>query len=196
MDTNERVDPPDPPDPVGTELGAQRPAAAGSQTKVELWAQWAEIAASLTVVITLVLLVQEVRRNTRALQRQADVERAVAMTYPFFENPGLADVLDKIKAVDGQDPVPRALMEHYGLTGREAILWERHLLLIWQGLEADYEAVGESPTLGNMIRSLWCAPDNRLYLTAEEQFSTSEFREYVTRLRATSDCEPPEAVGR
>lgn len=156
--------------------------------KLEQWAHWAEIAATATVVVTLIFLVQEVRRNTLALERQAEVERAVAMTMPFFENPELADVLGKIKAVDGHDAIPRAFMDRYDLTPEEAILWERHLLLIWQGLEADYRAVGESPALTDMIRTLWCAPDNRLYLTAEEQLSEPAFRDYVASLRESTDC--------
>jgi hypothetical protein len=64
-------------------------------------APWFEIAANLGVIVTLVLLVAEVRNNTLALERQALLDRSAAMNYPFLENPLMAEILADIKAVDG-----------------------------------------------------------------------------------------------
>jgi len=40
--------------------------------RLQQWANWAEIIASFAVVVTLLILIQEVRGNTLALERQAD----------------------------------------------------------------------------------------------------------------------------
>ncbi len=157
--------------------------------KLEQWVNWAEITASLAVVVTVVLLIQEVRGNTEAIERQATLDRATAFNSPFFTNPQLPAVLAKIKAIDGLDPIPQALIERYKLTPEEAILWERHLARIWMGLEADYSMSGESQELEATIRDLLTHPDCQLYWTHATSIGglhagNTDFSSYVDRLRA------------
>lgn len=131
--------------------------------KLEKFAQWAEIVASVAVILSLVFLIREVQDNTRAIERQADLDRAAALTAPFFEAPELAAVLDKIKGVDGADALPAALVERYGLTSAEAILWERHLWALWLGFQADFERSGPTGELASWVYSAMQTPDNQLY---------------------------------
>ncbi|MCG6955988.1 MAG: hypothetical protein LJF04_08350 [Gemmatimonadetes bacterium] len=154
--------------------------------KLQQWAQGAEIVASIGVVVTLVILVQEVRWNTRALERQSDLDRAQALTTPFFEAPELASVLAKIKSVDGNDPIPQAFIDRYELTPEEAILWERHLWLVWLDHEAEFERSGPSPKLEAWIRGALASPDNRTYWGVARQDAGPGFRAFVDALAADS----------
>jgi hypothetical protein len=150
--------------------------------KLQNFAHWAEITASLAVVVSLVFLIQEVRGNTQALERQAALDRAAALNSPFFEATQLASVLAKIKAIDGADPVPDALAERYGLTAEEAILWERHLWLTWSNLEADYAVSGESEELSRILRLLLNHPDQQVYWEFAAADSDPGFRAFVNGL--------------
>jgi hypothetical protein len=155
--------------------------------KLQQWVNWAEIIASLAIVATVVLLIQEVRGNTEAIERQAALDRATAINSPFFVNPQLSAVLVKIKAIDGSDPIPQAFVERYDLTPEEAILWERHLAHIWMGFEADYSLNGESQELEAAIRDLLTYPDNQVYwkhaISSGWHAGNTDFTEYVDHLR-------------
>lgn len=150
--------------------------------KLQNVAHWAEITASFAVVVSLVLLIQEVQGNTQALERQAALDRAIALNSPFFEATELASVLAKIKDVDGADPVPEALADRYGLTAEEAILWERHLWLTWSNLEADYAEIGESEELSRILRLLLSHPDQQVYWESAAADSDPEFRAFVNSI--------------
>jgi len=135
-------------------------------------------------VVTLVVLIQEVRYNTLALERQADLDRASALAEPFFEAPELASVLAKIKAVDGEDPVPDALIERYGLTSAEAILWERHLRRVWLEHEADFDRSGPTAELVAWIAGTLATHDNRLYWENMRAQTGPAFRAFVEGVAA------------
>lgn len=81
--------------------------------KIEKVSSWAELLASIAVVVTLVVLVFEVRSTNVALERQAAMDRAAALTAPFLDHPMLSDILAKIKAVDGSDQIPAAQFLEY-----------------------------------------------------------------------------------
>lgn len=152
--------------------------------KLQQWAHLAEIVGSFAVVVTLVILVQEVRGNTGALERQADLDRAEALTAPFFSHPRLASVLAKIKEVDGTDPLPQAFVDRYGITQEEAILWERHLWLVWLEHEADFQRGGATPELAAWIRGALTTTDNRLYWRHRGPAVEPGFRAFVDGLAA------------
>lgn len=152
--------------------------------KLQQWAHWAEIIASLAVVVTLVFLLREVRGNTLALERESALDRATAIDAPFMANSEMASVLTKIKIVDGSEPYEQAMVERYDLTYEEAIMWGRHLALIWSGLEADYALSGESQGVEDRIQMLLSFPDNQVFWehTGPELYSAG-FQAYVDRVR-------------
>ena len=113
-----------------------------------------ELIAAIATVATLFYLAVQIRHSTEVTHRQAALDRAATLTSPFFASSELAVVLSKIQARDGLAPGPQALVDRYDLTPAEAILWERHLALVWSGLEADYAQSGESQELDSTVRNL------------------------------------------
>jgi len=103
---------------------------------LEKWAHWAEIVSSIAVVATLLFLVQEIRGNTQALERQITMDRVSAVNTPFFTAPELASVIVKIKAVDGALPGPKAYAERYGLTPEEVV--DRLESLVRERMSAEF----------------------------------------------------------
>jgi hypothetical protein len=152
--------------------------------KTEKLAQWAEIISSLVVVITLLFLIHEVQRNTRALERQAEMDRNASVTTPFFEAPELASIAEKIKAVDGPDELPEALMDRYGLSYTEAELWSRVLYGMWFGMEADFDALGPEEVEGPMRTTLH-STDHQLYWeTMGPYWEGTDFGAFVDAIAA------------
>jgi hypothetical protein len=152
--------------------------------KLQQWAHWAEIVSSVAVVVTLVFLIQQVRGNTQALERRATLDRVSAVNAPFFSAPELASVLARIKSVDGALPGPRSYAERYGLTDEEAILWDRHLTLLWMGLEADFRHSGGTGEIAAWVRDLLASGDNRLYWEANSSWHGAGFRAFVDAVAA------------
>jgi hypothetical protein len=148
------------------------------------WKDIAEAVGIVAIVLSLILLVIEVRDNTAAVARQTALDRVAFITEPFFDS-DLSRILAKIKAVDSENaPQIVAFMKAYDLTHEEAITWDRHLWLIWEVLEAEYLVEGASQELDNQIRTLLSAPDNQVYvdLVGPYRFST-QFAEHVRELR-------------
>jgi hypothetical protein len=152
--------------------------------KLQEWAHWAEIVSSVAVVGTLLFLIREVRGNTQALDRQITMDRVSTVNNPFFTAPELASILVKIKAVDGPLPGPKAYAERYPLTPEEAVLWDRHLTLLWMGLEADYRYGETGGEVEAWVRDLLTHADNRLYWEANRMWHGPEFRALVDRIAA------------
>ena len=152
------------------------------------WKDGAEAAGIIAIIISLVVLIVEVRENTLATERQTAVDRAAAATAPFFES-DLASILAKIKAVDGEGaPHISAYMELYDLSHEEATLWDRHLWYLWEVLEAEYVAEGSSEKLDNQIMLLLINRDNQVYLDASINVRFSaEFGQHVAALNEDLD---------
>lgn len=154
-------------------------------SRLEQWAHWAEIVASVAIVVSLVFLIQEVRYNTSILERQAVLDRTAALNDQFFEDSPLASILAKVKVVDGPDPLESAFVDRYDLSYEEAVRWVRHLSFVWSVLEADYRANDRSRALEDIASGLLDYPDNRLFWDqGAPQIATGEFRRYVAALRA------------
>ena len=98
------------------------------------------------VIVSLAILIFEVRENTQAINRQISNDRAAALSVPFFEGE-LPTVLAKVSKVQGYDPTLSSFMEVYDLTLEEAILWQRHLFYLWDVLESEFLAEGDSQQL-------------------------------------------------
>jgi len=142
-----------------------------------------EIIGILAVGVSLIVLIIEVRENTLTMERQAAIDRVEALTAPFFQT-DLAKVAAKIAQQKGVYPLLTAFMKEYDLTLEEAILWERHLWYLWEVLEAEYIAEGESEELENQIRILLINSDNAQYVESTKTFRFSkQFRVYLVRLQ-------------
>jgi len=143
-------------------------------------AKTVEWVTSLAVIVSLVVLVVEVRANTRAIERQILLDRYARIASPFIQGPELIEAVQRVKAVDGWPEVNQRLMERYGLTEAQAVAWSRHLMMIWLGLEADFASTGPSPSMAAVIQDLLQYPDNQVF--RESWHFSPEFSEYMQAL--------------
>jgi hypothetical protein len=139
---------------------------------------------SVTVIITLVVLVFEVRANTRAVERQILQDRNANVAAPFLSGPELLQAIERVKTVDGWPEVEQRFMERYEMTPVQAAVWSRHLMAIWMGLEADFASNGPSDAMAASVWSLLQYPDNQVFW-AHSTFSGA-FTAYVRSVAPTS----------
>jgi len=99
---------------------------------------WLEIIATLSVLAGILLLVQEIRLNTRAIAMQAQLDRSALMSEPFYQSQTLRTGIQKIRDVDGVWELESTMTEQYDLTAEEALVWSRHMIQLWDGIEATY----------------------------------------------------------
>jgi len=144
---------------------------------------WLEITGIVAVVISLAVLIFEVRENTQAINRQMSNDRAAALSVPFFEG-DLPIVLAKVAKVQGYGPTLSSFMEVYDLTLEEAILWQRHLFYLWDVLESEFLAEGDSHELQAQVRGLLRFRDQQIFVdNAEESGFQPAFIEYIEEQR-------------
>ncbi len=144
------------------------------------WRHWLELIAAISVVVTLIVLVIEVRANTKAIERQILLDRTANITAPYTSGPELLAAFEKIKRVDGWRAADLAFMQRYGLEPGEAVAWTMFLLNVWRGLEADFNYSGPSDDLAREIEALFTFPDNQLFYDAG--LFSPEFTAYVANL--------------
>jgi hypothetical protein len=151
--------------------------------KLERWAHASEIFGAIAIVISLVILIFEVRNNTAIQQQQMQIDRALNFTDTFLNAPHLADIYAKVKAVDGIEPLAGAYVERYSLTPAEAVLWSRMVqrtLFTWQ---AQYLFSGPTEDLESEIRNVFKYVDLQMaYDINEDELLGPEFIEYVNSI--------------
>ena len=154
--------------------------------RLERIAHWAEIVGNFGVIVTLVILIFQVRDNTQALMSQAILQRGAPLTEPYVWGTQLPSILAKVKEVDGADPIPQAFMDRYDLTYEESVIWERHMNSIWTSMAAEYALLGESETLALRVRTLLSNADQLLWFEtggARMLGAQPEFLSYVEAVR-------------
>lgn len=148
-----------------------------------VWKDRMEVLVALSVVVSLIVLIVEVRTNTRAIERQSDLDYIEAFTQPFIDDVQMGDVLAKLKARDGDEPTVAALIDAYDLSDVEAAAWMRYLYRTWYGMEADYR-YGGRVMVEDRIRVLSPYPDFEIYWKTSGAIHSQEFRELVDEIRA------------
>ena len=151
-----------------------------------------EIVTGISVVVTLVLLLVEVRANTGALERQIRMDQAQSVAEPVLDDGLLRSAYRKVKERDGWEPEVTAFMDEYGLTEEESIAWTRFLYWAWVRREADFTYLGRDPSLAASIHGLLIFPDNQLYWDTGRDGFSEEFQAWVDEIRATL---PPATSG-
>ena len=138
--------------------------------------------ANVAVVLGIVFLALEVRQNTRAIERQSRIDYADGITEPFLDDAPMGEVLAKVKAVDGREPLVQELIDTYGLTEVEAATWNRHLYRVWYGIEADFH-YGGADLVEPTVRALLDFQDAEIYWDHIGDFHTPGFRAFVEQIR-------------
>ena len=151
-------------------------------SKLEKWAHISEIVGGIAIVVTIAVLIVEVRTNSALLERQIELDRIDRMG-DIGESPYLPEILDKIKAVDTAfiGDTPTAFMDRYSLTFVEADRWTRYLRGQWQAWEADFLA-GQIGQLEELIPLYLGFPDQALYWYHSSENYDESFVDYVDEL--------------
>ena len=153
--------------------------------KLQKLVQWAELIANLAVVVSVVFLSLEIRKNTKTIESQYIKERSLRLNQHFINSPLLPSILEKVKHIDGPEPGEASLMKRYNLNYQEAAIHGRYLTEVITGLEAEYLQNGPSQGLMHNIQLLFLFPD--IYLSWDNgyfpQIQSLEFIEYVSNVR-------------
>lgn len=155
---------------------------------LRVWVDIAEIVASLAVVVTLVILIDQIRESSLIEQRESVIRAAEWDAAVFLQSETLAEALFKIKAVDGIEEGIQRFMDRYDATYEQAAAWNRYLVLNWAGAHADYMYHGRSESLDQRIRQNLQWPDQQILIrdVFGEPWSPfhPKFDEYVLLLLA------------
>ena len=90
--------------------------------KLQEYALITEIVSGIAILITLAILIIEVRNNTAAIELQVAENRSAASMAPFFNPQTLPGLYAKVKEVDGLDDEEIiAFMAHCDMSIEEAI---------------------------------------------------------------------------
>jgi len=148
-------------------------------TRLERYAHIADIVSGVAVVVTIVVLILEVRTNTTLLRRQIELDRIDRLA-AISESDYLIDVLAKIKEVDSAyvDETTAAFIDRYQLSFAEADRWVRYLRRAWQSYEADYLA-DQVGGLDTEIAARLQFPDQALYWEHSQSSFDEKFVDFV-----------------
>lgn len=147
--------------------------------KLERWAPLAEVLASVAVVFSLVFLVYEIRQNTKSLEREMQMELILSYSDVYLDQPILAEIYAKVKAVDGLEPLADAYVERYELTPAEAVLWGRNVSRTLWIIHSQFLQDGPSENLETQLGALMTYPDFRMAFDMnEDALLTPEFIDY------------------
>jgi hypothetical protein len=150
-----------------------------------MWVDIAEITASVAVVVTLLLLILQMRES----DEQARVHNALRMAQwdaqMFLQSDQLPVISAKIEAASNPHFM-REFRKRYDLSIEEAAIWNRWLFLMWKSLEAEFLLVGPSNELAERIRLSMSYEDQQLVilpaLTSMNPLFHEKFKRYVDSL--------------
>ena len=145
------------------------------------WSQYVEALTGLGVIVSLIVLIVEVRATTGAIERQMLLDRADRSAAPYLAGPEIMEAYESIKAKDGYEPMVDSFMVHYDLRPGPAGAWVRFLGQGWRGTEADFAYSGPSESLARRIRTLLEYPDQQVFwsFTLASSNVSPEFLAYV-----------------
>lgn len=166
--------------------------------KLRLWVDIAEIAASVAVVVTLLLLVFQMRESDENERVQNSVRMAQWDAQMFLQSDQLPVILAKIEAARNPDFMIE-FRQRYGLSIEQAGIWNRWLFLVWKSLEAEFLSMGPSHQLGDRIRRAAAYEDQRLVIlpavTSRSPLFDDGFTDYVDGLVGDLPDKPPNESG-
>jgi len=151
------------------------------------WQKWVELITGASIIISLIVLIVEVRTNTNALELQSRMDYLNGITQPFIDDVSMGRVLAKVKAVDGREEHVSVFMAAYDLDEVEAAAWTRHQYRIWGGIEVDY-LYADSDQVESTISALAAFPDARLYWKIMRDWHSPKFVALVDKLMREADA--------
>ncbi len=139
-----------------------------------------EIVGGVGILISLVVLVLEVRQNTALVERQILLDRSNWVAQ-IIDSPYIAPIFAKIKAIDDDIvPTERAFMRQYDLTFEEATRFTTWLRREWNGYQAEFEL--GTPGLDSVIKDMLQHKDQNLFWTTTRSQYAADFVNFVDDL--------------
>ena len=137
----------------------------------------AETVGGIAILITLVILVAEIRSNTRLIERQIILDQANADAR-MIDSPYLAPIYVKVKAITGEiPPAQAAFMKEYDLTLEEAARIVSYIVRDWTVLEADFDF--GTPGVDRRVKELLQFEGIMLVWMMEFSEQETEFAKFV-----------------
>ena len=149
----------------------------------------AQVIGNVAVIVTLVVLIVQIRANTRAVDRQKRVDRGRALRDAYFASPDLVRALVKINATNGGLSLHVELAERFGLTPEEGWLVMMHQGGTWSIYEADFLASGPSASLERSIVAYLGGPHNLMGWQHLRRARDAAFAHYVDAIAARAGRE-------
>ncbi len=153
--------------------------------KLRLWVDIAEITASVAVVVTLILLLFQMRESDERERIENSLRMAQWDAQMFLQSDQLPKIAAKIEATKNPQFM-RAFRERFDLSIEEAGVWNRWLFLMWKSLEAEYLTTGPSNDLAKRIRLSLSYEDQQLVIlpavTSRGPLFHDDFTKYVISL--------------
>ena len=142
--------------------------------------QITEIIGGIGILISLIVLIVEVRTNTDAIDRRASLDRNARLFEPYIS--GIPEIYTKVKVDDGLEPIVSRYVDVYDLQPEEAVRWVALLQSNWRSYEIDYRYSGRTNELDASVRFMMSFPDNHIYWEVMKSSFSPKFVEYVDQL--------------
>lgn len=151
--------------------------------KLERWAHIAEITSGIAIVVTIIVLIFEVRTNNSLLERQLNMER-IERSEGIFESEHLPRIFGQMREVEPGIASNQAqvFMERFGLSFPDADRVTRYYRTIWQSFEADFTSGNTYPRMERTIQRFLRLPDHALYWDSGMTNRDPEFVDFVESL--------------
>lgn len=140
----------------------------------------AEIVGGAAILVTLVILIAEIRANSQLIERQIILDR-VSADAQIVDSPYIAPIWVKIKTI--QDDIPSSVnvfMKSYDLTLEEAVRLFAYIDRDWTVLEADFNL--GSTGVERRARQLLQSEDIKIVWLEEFSEQETEFAKFVNDL--------------
>lgn len=107
--------------------------------RLQKWALAAEIVGGLAVILSLALLIVEIRENTEANRRASLIELTTAPLNTYVNSPSIQRIEASMAAIDNSAPaLASELMNVYQLSSEDANLYSRYMGYLWRTREAEF----------------------------------------------------------
>lgn len=125
--------------------------------------EWLTLTANFGVLLGIVFLGIEIQQNTRAIERQVNIDSANALHGEMAGSQYYPDIQLKINAVQGGSEIVDNYVELFDLTPEQAERWWRRLAQMWGHNEADWIYRGRDDTECSLALTLLRFQDQQLF---------------------------------
>ena len=139
----------------------------------------AEIVSSVAIVITIAVLILELRSNSALLERQIELDRIDRISV-ILADAELAEILQRTGRGGQPSRMERLVMNEFDLTLPEAAKFGRYTGNQWQAVQADFAFFGPTERLEERIFGMLLRPGQAFWWQHKSpNLWTDEFQQFV-----------------